>query len=199
MLIIGLNGSPRQKGDTAVLLKTVLEEAAALGAETDVIPVSEIMDGQESPYCTVCTNPCSGQCYQGTRLEEEYARLKAADALVLGSPVYFGTVSAQLKAFWDKTRKLRGEKALYNTVGGAVSSGGARFGGQETTLRALHDMMIVQGMLIVGDGFRENDCGHHGACAQRPAAEDEFALKRARILGRRLVEVARATTDIRGL
>jgi len=45
-------------------------------------------------------------------LEEAYEILKKADAIVMGSPVYFGSVSAQLKAFFDKTRKLRSEKAL---------------------------------------------------------------------------------------
>jgi len=41
----------------------------------------------------------------------------------MGSPVYFGSVSAQLKAFFDKTRKLRSEKALYNKFACGVTVG----------------------------------------------------------------------------
>ena len=141
--------------------------------------------------------PCSGACYRGSELETAYRRLAAADALILGSPVYFGTVSAQLKAFWDKTRKLRSELALLNTVGAALAVGAARFGGQETTLKALFDMMLVQGMLIVGDGHRSGDAGHQGACAHQPAAEDQNAARRVSLLAQRVVEVARATSGLR--
>jgi len=65
-----------------------------------------------------------------------FQKLAQADALIIGSPVYFGTVSAQLKGFWDKSRKLRTALALLNTVGAAVTTGGARFGGQEDYLES---------------------------------------------------------------
>lgn len=197
MFILGLNGSPDKDGNTKYLLNKVLEKAESLGAETMVIDVGEIMASLKHNFCSACTNPCSGQCYRGTKLEEAYDLLRKADGIVFGSPVYFGTVSGQLKAFFDKSRKLRGEKALYNKVGAGVTVGNARYGGQETTLRALHDIMFVHGMIIVGDGHSEDDCGHHGVCGQRPASEDEFALKRAEIVGKRMVEVCRATAALR--
>ena len=58
-------------------------------------------------------------------------------------------------------------------------------------MKALHDMMLVHGMTIVGDGYIGDDCGHHGGSAQRPAKEDEFALKRASILAKRLVDACK--------
>ena len=70
----------------------------------------------------------------------------------------------------------------------AVSVGAARFGGQETTVKALHDMLLIQGMSIVGEGIGDADAGHQGVCAQKPAAEDSYALERAAILGRRLAQ-----------
>jgi len=75
-----------------------------------VLEVGELLNSVKNPFCVVCSNPCSGICYKGTKLEEAYEILKKADAIVMGSPVYFGSVSAQLKAFFDKTRKLRSEK-----------------------------------------------------------------------------------------
>jgi len=42
-------------------------------------------------------------------------------------------------------------------------------------LRALHDMMLVQGMILVGDGHASADAGHHGCCSQAPASGDENA------------------------
>ena len=190
MLIIGINGSPNTNGNTKVLLKEALEAVEGLGAETRIIDVAKLLQKSKQPFCNVCSNPCNGSCYKGTEIEEAFELIKKADGFVIGSPSYFGTVSAQLKAFFDKSRLLRGEKALYNKVGGAVTVGAARFGGQETTIKAIHDIMLVQGMLIVGDGYHEDDCGHHGACAQRFAQEDSNALNRARILGKRVFEVA---------
>jgi len=197
MFIVALNGSPKQDGNTANLLRLIIEEAGQKGANTEIIHVHNLVVEQKDPFCRACASPCPGTCYKDTPLYSAYETLQRADALVLGSPVYFGTVSAQLKSFWDKTRKLRSEKALINTVGGAVSCGAARFGGQETTLKALYDMMVIQGMIVVGDGHFEADAGHHGVCAQQPSTEDSFAHKRASILAQRLVEVAQATTSLR--
>ena len=149
-------------------------------------------------FCTACSNPCKGLCYEGTEVAKAFELMKRADGLVFGSPCYFGTVSAQMKAFFDKSRGLRGQKALYNKVGGAVTVGASRYGGQETTARALHDIMLVHGMVIVGDGFVDDDCGHHGAFAKGPADQDENAIARAKILGKRLVEVCECTKSVRG-
>ena len=52
------------------------------------------------------------------------------------------------ESFFDKTRKLRGEKALYNKVGAGITVGASKYGGQETTIKALHDIMLVQEWLL---------------------------------------------------
>lgn len=197
MLIVGINGSPNQDGNTVFLLKEALAAAEKAGAEAKLLHVMDALKDIDSPFCELCSSPCEGVCAGGNKLGEAFALLKQADGLIIGSPVYFGTVSSQLKAFWDKTRALRKEKSLLNVVGGAVTVAGARFGGQETTLRAIHDMMLVQGMIIVGDGLIDYDCGHQGACAHRPAQNDENGIKRTRILAQRVVEVAMATESLR--
>ncbi len=199
MYILALNGSPHQEGNTAFLLKTALAAAAEAGAETEIVHVEAIMATQKTPYCRVCSSPCTGACYRGTEVEAVFERMRRAGGIILGSPVYFGTVSAPLKGFWDKSRLLRTGKALLNTVGAALSCARTRFGGQETTLRALHDLMLVQGMILVGDGHRDFDAGHHGVCAQQPATGDANARERARILGLRVAEIARATASLRCL
>jgi len=189
MLIIGLNGSPNKNGNTKFLLNTVLDKLKDMGADTSIIEVPELLKTAKHSFCTVCSNPCSGVCYKDTALEEAYELMKKADGLILGSPSYFGTVSGQMKAFFDKTRKLRGEKAFYNKVAAGVTVGASKYGGQETTMKALHDIMLVHGMMIIGDGYVEDDCGHHGVCAQQPAEDDNFAKKRALILAKHIFDV----------
>lgn len=189
MLIIGLNGSPNKKGNTKFLLTKVMESAEAMGARTKIVEVAEVLSDLKNPFCTACSTPCLGACYKGTKLEQLFDLMQKADGIVFGSPVYFGSVSAQLKAIFDKSRKMRTEKAFYNKYAAAVTSGSSRFGGQETTIKAMHDIMLVQGMIIVGDGYIDDDCGHHGVCAQKPAELDTVAIKRAEILGKRMAEL----------
>lgn len=197
LFIVGINGSPNHDGNTVFLLKEALAAAHKSGAKTELLHVAEILQGVEPPFCEICSSPCDGVCGEGNKLGEASDLLRGVDGIIIGSPVYFGTLSGQLKAFWDKTRVLRREKALLNVVGGAIAVGGARFGGQETTLKAIHDMMLVQGMIIVGDGCQDFDCGHQGACAQRPAEKDENGRRRAHILGQHVFEVAGATKELR--
>jgi len=197
LLIAAINGSPNLDGNTALLLREALSVAGKLGAETRLINVAEVLTDLDQPFCDSCTYPCNAACAEGNKLGEAFTILRRADGLIIGSPVYYGTISGQLAAFWDKTNMLWQDKALLNVVGGAVTVALARFGGQETTLKAIHDLMLVQGMTIVGDGHRDFDCGHHGVCAQQPSGEDVNAIDRARIMARRIVEVAEATRSLR--
>lgn len=196
-LIVAINGSPNKKGNTAFLLREAMQQCEQLGAETKIIHCQDVLQDQKNPFCLACSSPCTAKCLVGKKLETTYQLIGRADGLLVGSPVYFGTISAQLKAFWDKSRSLRSDKKLLNVVGGAFTVGASRFGGQETTLRAIHDMFMVHGMIIVGDGYEEDDCGHMGAAAQRPSNEDDYGIKRAHILGKRVTQVATATRDLR--
>ncbi|MBO8158661.1 flavodoxin family protein [Thermosyntropha sp.] len=197
LLIVAINGSPNREGNTALLLHKAAEECEKMGAKVEFIHCQQVLKDMTNPFCVACSSPCSGRCFKDKVLEKTLKLISKADGIIMGSPVYFGTVSAQLKAFWDKTRGLRNDKKLLNVVGGAIAVGASRFGGQETTIRAMQDMMMVQGMIIVGDGYYEDDCGHLGAAAQRPSSEDENALLRASIVGKRIVEVAKATKHLR--
>lgn len=197
MYIIAINGSPKTDGNTAYLLNKGLEKARELGARTDIIHTGEVLKEFKMPFCTACTSPCAGICMEGTSFMKILDMLRKADGILIGSPVYFGSITGQLKAFWDKLRRIRGEKKLLNTVGGAVSVGNSKYGGQEVTLRAIHELMLVQGMTIVGPGQAEHDCGHFGAAAQRMAEDDKQAQERVIILTKRVYEVAAATKCLR--
>lgn len=179
------------------MLEQALDEARRLGARTELIHCRKVVRGTQGAFCQACSTPCSRQCFQGKPLEAAYELLSQADGLLVGSPVYFGTVTGQLKAFWDKSRSLRSEKRLLNVVGGALSVGSSRYGGQEGVLRTINDIFLVHGMISVGDGYYEDDCGHFGAAAQKPSQSDEDAIKRCRILAKRIYQVALATRDLR--
>jgi multimeric flavodoxin WrbA len=187
MYVLALNGSPRKGGNTEFLLNEVLQHCLEAGAEVECVHVLDVLKDGKNPYCVHCSNPCNMVCLKGTMVEETFDKMKRADSIILGSPVYFGTVSGILRSFWDKTRCLRGENALIGKIGSAVTSGNAVYGGQETTIRALHDMMLVQGMTIIADGATGYDAGHFGVSSSGKAEKHEFAKERAKILAERIM------------
>ncbi len=193
MFVCAVNGSPNLAGNTSFLLKSILGRLEEAKIETEVVNLHRAVSSLKKPYCTACSD-CQGSCYMGTELEEVYEVMKRADVIILGSPVYFGAPSAQIKTLFDKSRVLRSGRELVGKYGAAVSVGGSKYGGQELVVRAMHDMMLVQGMYILNDGSRQGDAGHGGVCAHRPAAEDDFATKRCEIMAQRIIEL-RDTLD----
>ena len=122
VLILAINGSPNRSGNTATLLQAVLDAAAEEGVEGKLIQVMDAVKKQKMPFCVACSSPCKEACHdKDAGLKEACDALESAAAVVLGSPVYFGTVSAQLKALWDKTRAVRGRKSLVGKPAAAVS------------------------------------------------------------------------------
>lgn len=187
MYVLAINGSPCTDGNTVYLLNRVLERLD--GLQTELVHFSKEIENLQRPFCTNCTTPCSKVCYLGTGVEEVFEKMKKADVILFGSPVYFGGPSAQIKALFDKSRALRGEKALVGKFGAAVVCGASKYGGQEATVRSLQDSMLVHGMTIIGPGSHTYDAGHLGVCAQRPASEDEFAQSRCDSLAARIMEL----------
>lgn len=112
--------------------------------------------------------------------------LHTADAILLGSPTYYGNMAAPMKAFIDDWW-LKHRVSLVDKVGGAFSSGGDETGGKEHVLYSLIIAMMNAGMIIVGPV--EGVFGLTGVSALDPVSED--ALKKARALGERVATMAR--------
>jgi len=97
MKIIGFNASPRTEGNTAWTIKKILEGANEEGAETKIFHSAEL-GIKPCKGCLGCVK--GGSCV--IRDNMLYDDLKQADALVLGSPVYMGQMTAQAKTFIDR-------------------------------------------------------------------------------------------------
>ncbi len=111
--------------------------------------------------------------------------LVAADGIILGSPVYFGTVTAEMKDLID--RSVGARRKLRNKVGAAFATGGHHTGGKETTLLSMIVAFLIHEMVVVGDPIETG--GHYGvACLGAPGPDDERA---GELLGARVADVAR--------
>jgi len=85
--------------------------------------------------------------------------LERADGIVMGSPTYYGQMSAKLKALIDNSVKIHGK--LEGKVGAAFASSGGTATGAETTILSILQAMLIHGMIVQG---RAND-KHYGAAA----------------------------------
>jgi len=116
MQVLGLVGSPRKKGNTDILVEAILGAARAKGHRTGKLHLHDLDIGP----CRDCRGCKSGAqaCVVEDGMQEVYARLDAADAIVFGTPVYWCGPSATMKLAFDRLRPyfathgLRGKKAL---------------------------------------------------------------------------------------
>ena len=93
--------------------------------------------------------------------------LLGADSIVMGSPTYFGQMSAKLKALIDESIKVH--KKLGGKVGAAFTSSGGTASGAETTLLSILQAMLIHGMIISGNAAGN----HYGvAVAGAPKLQD---------------------------
>jgi NAD(P)H dehydrogenase (quinone) len=107
-----------------------------------------------------------------------------AAGIVAGSPVYFGLMAAQLKQIFDEFVSVR--KKMEGKVGAAFATSADPSGGKETTMLGIIQIMLIYGMVIVGDPM--NATGHYGtACVGSP---DQGTAENGRKLGKRVAELA---------
>jgi len=104
VLVLGLQGSPRRKGNTATLLSAFLQEAERLGARTETIDVARdrILPCKEYVVCEK-----KGVCPIDDDMKlRGYSLLRAADVIVAATPIFFYNCTAQLKALVDRSQTL---------------------------------------------------------------------------------------------
>jgi multimeric flavodoxin WrbA len=186
--LVGVACSPRKGKTTAAAVRTALAAAKEAYPELEV----ELIDlaGLKIP----------GEVAAGVPLEpgqgDDFPQLalKLADptvaGIIVGTPVYMGSMSALCKAFLDRCITFRKTWALRDKVVGAIAVGGSRQGGQDTTVLALLAALMRQDVIVVGDG---KPVSHPGATLQSDKDSidaDEGGRASAQGLGRRVAEVA---------
>jgi len=101
--VVGIIGSPRKGMNTDTLVTRVLEGAKSKGAEIEKIYLNDL----EIRPCQACDGtPAPDFCFYKDGMETVYEVLKTADALVIGTPAYYDSISAQLKLVIDRSNCL---------------------------------------------------------------------------------------------
>jgi multimeric flavodoxin WrbA len=102
--VIAINGSPRKNWNTAMLLEEALKGAASKGADTELIHLYDLdFTGCTSCFaCKLKDGKSYGRCAVSDDLTAVLDTIYDADALILGSPIYFGTVTGEMKSFMER-------------------------------------------------------------------------------------------------
>ena len=193
MRIIGISCSPRKGKSTRYALDFCLQAVKEMfpDMETMLIELSDMkING-----CIAC-----GKCIKVLECsqEDDFPKMipilsdPELAGLVVATPVYFGSMTSQCKAFLDHFVMFRRNGFLLrDKVGGVIAVGGVRNGGQELAIQAVQAAMLVQDMVVVSEG---RPTSHYGATlwSGHPDGieKDSFGLETTRNLGKRVAEVS---------
>jgi multimeric flavodoxin WrbA len=141
MKVLGIMGSPRIKGNTDLLLDEALKGAQNQGAEVEKLTVSSL---KIAPCREIYACLNDGNCVIKDDMSDIYPRISAADAVIVASPIFFYTVSAQImalisrcQAFWARKYVLKMDiplkKGAFIAVG--ATKGAKLFDGPKLTIK----------------------------------------------------------------
>ncbi len=153
MKVVGINGSPRKDGNTAILIQTVFNELNRQGIETELISLSS-KNIRGCIACRVCLKNKNQQCViNNDDFNACLEKMIAADGIILGSPVYSAGVTSQIKALIDRASiVLAANKGLLKYKVGAVVVA-ARRGGAMSAFDTLHHFLHSKEMFLVGSSY----------------------------------------------
>ena len=149
MKAIGIVGSPRKAGNTEILTRHTLKAIEEEGLETELVRLAGL-DIQPCNACMVCRS--EERCPINDDLFPIYTKMKEADAIILASPVYYGSATALLKALMERAGYIsRPKQAFAGKVGGPLVV--ARRAGQNFTFAQIMYWYQILGFFMPGSTY----------------------------------------------
>lgn len=179
MKVVAFNGSPRKDGNTSLLIREVFSELEKEGIATELVHIG----GKPLRGCTACM-----QCGEikdrrcvidGDALNGCLEKMFAADAVILGSPVYFTDVTAEMKALIDRAGFVARQNGhlLKRKVGAAVVA--VRRAGSIHTFDTLNHFFLINQMIVPGSSYWNMALGR----APGDVSADQEGMETMRVLG----------------
>ena len=153
MKVLGINGSPRNEGNTAFLMKTVGEALKSEGIDFEVINLgTKAINGCIG--CGKCHEDPERLCaFKNDAVNDIFKKMKDADGVLLGSPVYFSDLTTNLKAVIERVGVLSmvNGNILARKPGAAVVA--VRRSGAVHTFDSINHFFLISEMIIVGSTY----------------------------------------------
>lgn len=152
MKVLGINGSARKDGNTAILIGRVFAELEAEGIETEMIQIS----GKKIRGCMACYKCFENKdrrCAVKDDVNEIIARMEEADGIILGSPTYFADVTSEMKALIDRAGfvSIANDRMYRRKVGAAVVA--VRRAGAIHAFDSINHFFFIQEMIVPGSTY----------------------------------------------
>jgi len=176
--VIGIVGSPRQVGNTRYLVNEALETLKKEGVETELILLAE----KKIAPCEAC-NACAEllNCQIEDDFQDIFEKMKAADGIIIGSPVYFGSATPQIMALLDRAGYVGLKTRAFERKAGAAIAV-ARRAGANFTFAQLNYFFFINGMIVPGSTYWNVGYGR----APEEVQNDEEAIRTVRNMAKNM-------------
>ncbi|MGM0366369.1 MAG: flavodoxin family protein [Actinomycetota bacterium] len=179
MKVIGFNGSPHKKGNTFLAIRQVFEQLEAQGIKTEIIQVGS-EEVKPCDGCGACKETRDGFCIiDDDEINQYMKKAYDADGMVIGSPVYFGSVTPKVKALVDRMGYCAraGGYLLKRKVCTAVAA--VRRQGAVDTLNQINNMYMLNQVILPSSVYWNFAIGRTPGEIEK----DEEGIKTLKILG----------------
>lgn len=151
MKVLAINGSARKDGNTAILINRVFDELHKASIETEMVQLA----GEVIEPCKACWG-CVGQgnCVRRKdKFREIFSKMKDADGILLGSPVYAANISANMQALLERAAVVSDVNPglMTHKVGAAVAA--LRRGGAISAIDAMNHFFLNHEMFVAGSTY----------------------------------------------
>lgn len=190
--VVAVCCSPRKNRTTAAALRTALEAAKQAGPSvtTELIELAGLsIPGEPAVGLPLPKGVEDDWPSVAPRLSDPAVR-----GILIGTPVYFSSMSYLCKAFLDRWMTFWRSRSMADRVVGVLACGGNRDGGQATAIRAVQDCLFCHDTIVVGTGKPKSRFGAAvwGKDFAAPAAKAGETVAAAQALGARVAKVALA-------
>jgi len=180
--VIAFNGSARKDGNTAILIRRVLQVLEKKGIETELIQLA----GEQIRSCNACRT-CYKTKNKRCAIEDDNVnayiqKMLEADGIILGSPVYFSMMTPELKALIDRAGYVASANSdmFKRKVGAAVVA--VRRAGGIPTFDAINNFFLISQMIVPGSSYWNIGIGRKKGDVEN----DEEGMKTMEDLGRNM-------------
>lgn len=193
MKVLGINCSPRKGGNTEILIKEVFKALEKEGIKTEFFQLG----GKRVSGCVACMK-CKKErddkCHQKNDLINEcIKKMKKADGIIIGSPVYFADISADAKALIEVAGyALRASGSpLKRKVGAGVIA--VRRAGAVHSFDSINNFFLINEMIIPGSSYWNIGIGRE----KGEVLKDEEGMKTMKVLGENMAWLLEKTKEQR--
>lgn len=180
MKVVAINGSAREEGNTNILIRKVLNELENNGIETEIISLAE----KKINPCKACFT-CGGKnncTFDNDDFNNIFNKMKDADGIILGSPVYSANISSNMQALLERSAVVidMNPGLFTHKVGVAIAS--SRRGGALNTIDTMNHFFLNHEMFVVGSTYWNIGYGQMPGDVKK----DEEALSNMKNLGQNM-------------